>query len=74
MYNLVQFLGFSWIFANLTVRLFILGQGENLHTPNISTSVKDKQKNLNDHMTYTVLYNCRYVYIIISLCDFRFTL
>ncbi|XP_046890214.1 very-long-chain (3R)-3-hydroxyacyl-CoA dehydratase [Hypomesus transpacificus] len=26
MYNLVQFLGFSWIFANLTVRLFILGQ------------------------------------------------
>ncbi|XP_068168927.1 very-long-chain (3R)-3-hydroxyacyl-CoA dehydratase isoform X2 [Antennarius striatus] len=25
-YNLVQFLGFSWIFANLTVRLFILGQ------------------------------------------------
>lgn len=27
MYNLVQFLGFSWIFVNLTVRLFILGQG-----------------------------------------------
>ncbi|TWW67682.1 very-long-chain (3R)-3-hydroxyacyl-CoA dehydratase-like [Takifugu flavidus] len=26
MYNLVQFLGFSWIFVNLTVRLFILGQ------------------------------------------------
>ncbi|XP_068595860.1 very-long-chain (3R)-3-hydroxyacyl-CoA dehydratase [Brachionichthys hirsutus] len=25
-YNLVQFLGFSWIFANLTVRLFIFGQ------------------------------------------------
>uniref|UniRef100_A0A3Q2CFV2 Very-long-chain (3R)-3-hydroxyacyl-CoA dehydratase n=1 Tax=Cyprinodon variegatus TaxID=28743 RepID=A0A3Q2CFV2_CYPVA len=27
MYNLVQFLGFSWIFVNMTVRLFILGQG-----------------------------------------------
>uniref|UniRef100_UPI003AAD2B29 very-long-chain (3R)-3-hydroxyacyl-CoA dehydratase isoform X4 n=1 Tax=Centroberyx gerrardi TaxID=166262 RepID=UPI003AAD2B29 len=25
-YNLVQFLGFSWIFANMTVRLFIFGQ------------------------------------------------
>lgn len=25
MYNLVQFLGFSWIFVNMTVRLFILG-------------------------------------------------
>ncbi|KAG2470527.1 HACD3 dehydratase, partial [Polypterus senegalus] len=28
MYNLVQFLGFSWIFVNMTVRLFILGQGK----------------------------------------------
>lgn len=27
-YNLVQFLGFSWIFVNMTVRLFIFGQGE----------------------------------------------
>lgn len=27
MYNLVQFLGYSWIFVNMTVRLFILGQG-----------------------------------------------
>ncbi|XP_016406037.1 very-long-chain (3R)-3-hydroxyacyl-CoA dehydratase-like [Sinocyclocheilus rhinocerous] len=26
MYNLVQFLGYSWIFVNMTVRLFILGQ------------------------------------------------
>ncbi|XP_075391378.1 very-long-chain (3R)-3-hydroxyacyl-CoA dehydratase 3 isoform X1 [Tenrec ecaudatus] len=26
MYNLVQFLGFSWIFVNLTVRFFILGK------------------------------------------------
>ncbi|KAM9312692.1 very-long-chain (3R)-3-hydroxyacyl-CoA dehydratase 3 [Gastrophryne carolinensis] len=26
MYNLVQFLGFSWIFVNMTVRLFILGR------------------------------------------------
>uniref|UniRef100_A0A665WAP7 Very-long-chain (3R)-3-hydroxyacyl-CoA dehydratase n=1 Tax=Echeneis naucrates TaxID=173247 RepID=A0A665WAP7_ECHNA len=26
MYNLVQFLGFSWIFVNMTVRLFIFGQ------------------------------------------------
>ncbi|XP_035758419.1 very-long-chain (3R)-3-hydroxyacyl-CoA dehydratase 3 [Egretta garzetta] len=26
MYNLVQFLGFSWIFVNMTVRLFILGK------------------------------------------------
>uniref|UniRef100_A0A3Q3MHA9 Very-long-chain (3R)-3-hydroxyacyl-CoA dehydratase n=1 Tax=Mastacembelus armatus TaxID=205130 RepID=A0A3Q3MHA9_9TELE len=26
MYNLVQFLGFSWIFVNMTVRLLILGQ------------------------------------------------
>ncbi|XP_029008354.1 very-long-chain (3R)-3-hydroxyacyl-CoA dehydratase [Betta splendens] len=25
-YNLVQFLGFSWIFINMTVRLFIFGQ------------------------------------------------
>lgn len=25
-YNLVQFLGFSWIFINMTVRLFIMGQ------------------------------------------------
>ncbi|XP_076027635.1 very-long-chain (3R)-3-hydroxyacyl-CoA dehydratase [Genypterus blacodes] len=25
-YNLVQFLGFSWIFTNMTVRLFIFGQ------------------------------------------------
>ncbi|KAF3854865.1 hypothetical protein F7725_022920 [Dissostichus mawsoni] len=25
-YNLVQFLGFSWIFVNMTVRLFIFGQ------------------------------------------------
>ncbi|KAK1785629.1 hypothetical protein P4O66_018275 [Electrophorus voltai] len=25
-YNLVQFLGFSWVFVNMTVRLFILGQ------------------------------------------------
>lgn len=29
-YNLVQFLGFSWIFVNMTVRLFIFGQGEDL--------------------------------------------
>ncbi|KFP28166.1 Very-long-chain (3R)-3-hydroxyacyl-[acyl-carrier protein] dehydratase, partial [Colius striatus] len=28
MYNLVQFLGFSWIFVNMTVRLFILGTGK----------------------------------------------
>lgn len=28
-YNLVQFLGFSWIFVNMTVRLFIFGQGKN---------------------------------------------
>lgn len=27
-YNLVQFLGFSWIFVNMTVRLFIFGRGE----------------------------------------------
>lgn len=27
MYNLVQFLGFSWIFVNMTVRLFMLGKG-----------------------------------------------
>lgn len=27
-YNLVQFLGFSWIFVNMTVRLFIFGKGE----------------------------------------------
>ncbi|KAF7646112.1 hypothetical protein LDENG_00193430 [Lucifuga dentata] len=26
MYNLVQFLGFSWIFVNMTVRLLILGE------------------------------------------------
>uniref|UniRef100_A0A3P8P784 Very-long-chain (3R)-3-hydroxyacyl-CoA dehydratase n=1 Tax=Astatotilapia calliptera TaxID=8154 RepID=A0A3P8P784_ASTCA len=26
MYNLVQFLGYSWVFVNMTVRLFILGQ------------------------------------------------
>ncbi|XP_063781669.1 very-long-chain (3R)-3-hydroxyacyl-CoA dehydratase 3 [Pseudophryne corroboree] len=26
MYNLVQFLGFSWIFVNMTIRLFILGK------------------------------------------------
>ncbi|XP_069481216.1 very-long-chain (3R)-3-hydroxyacyl-CoA dehydratase 3 isoform X2 [Ambystoma mexicanum] len=26
MYNLVQFLGYSWIFVNMTVRLFILGK------------------------------------------------
>uniref|UniRef100_UPI00398EEB4C very-long-chain (3R)-3-hydroxyacyl-CoA dehydratase n=1 Tax=Pristiophorus japonicus TaxID=55135 RepID=UPI00398EEB4C len=26
MYNLVQFLGFSWVFVNMTVRLFVLGQ------------------------------------------------
>lgn len=26
MYNLVQFLGFSWMFVNMTVRLFIFGQ------------------------------------------------
>lgn len=25
-YNLVQFLGFSWIFVNMTVRLFVFGQ------------------------------------------------
>lgn len=25
-YNLVQFLGFSWIFINMTVRLFLMGQ------------------------------------------------
>ncbi|XP_047246129.1 very-long-chain (3R)-3-hydroxyacyl-CoA dehydratase [Girardinichthys multiradiatus] len=25
-YNLIQFLGFSWIFVNMTVRLFIFGQ------------------------------------------------
>ncbi|KFO25128.1 3-hydroxyacyl-CoA dehydratase 3 [Fukomys damarensis] len=28
MYNLVQFLGFSWVFVNLTVRFFILGKGK----------------------------------------------
>lgn len=28
-YNLVQFLGFSWIFVNMTVRLFIFGKGKN---------------------------------------------
>ncbi|MXQ91749.1 hypothetical protein E5288_WYG004554 [Bos mutus] len=28
MYNLVQFLGFSWIFVNMTVRFFILGKGK----------------------------------------------
>lgn len=26
LYNLVQFLGFSWIFVNMTVRLFVIGQ------------------------------------------------
>lgn len=26
MYNLVQFLGFSWIFVNMSVRLFVFGQ------------------------------------------------
>uniref|UniRef100_A0A3Q3VRB7 Very-long-chain (3R)-3-hydroxyacyl-CoA dehydratase n=1 Tax=Mola mola TaxID=94237 RepID=A0A3Q3VRB7_MOLML len=26
-YNLVQFLGFSWIFVNMTVRLFMFGKG-----------------------------------------------
>ncbi|GCC21521.1 very-long-chain (3R)-3-hydroxyacyl-CoA dehydratase [Chiloscyllium punctatum] len=26
MYNLVQFLGFSWIFVNMTVRLFVFGR------------------------------------------------
>lgn len=29
-YNLVQFLGFSWIFVNMTVRLFIFGKGEEM--------------------------------------------
>lgn len=29
-YNLVQFLGFSWIFVNMTVRLFIFGKGEKI--------------------------------------------
>ncbi|KAB1277068.1 Very-long-chain -3-hydroxyacyl-CoA dehydratase 3 [Camelus dromedarius] len=28
MYNFVQFLGFSWIFVNMTVRFFILGKGK----------------------------------------------
>ncbi|KAL7980190.1 hypothetical protein Chor_001458, partial [Crotalus horridus] len=28
MYNLVQFLGYSWIFVNMTVRLFMLGKGK----------------------------------------------
>ncbi|NXY81340.1 HACD3 dehydratase, partial [Alcedo cyanopectus] len=34
MYNLVQFLGFSWIFVNMTVRLFILGKSfyDTFHT------------------------------------------
>uniref|UniRef100_A0A3B5M393 Very-long-chain (3R)-3-hydroxyacyl-CoA dehydratase n=1 Tax=Xiphophorus couchianus TaxID=32473 RepID=A0A3B5M393_9TELE len=32
MYNLVQFLGFSWIFVNMTVRLFILGQAKCLQS------------------------------------------
>lgn len=29
-YNLVQFLGFSWIFVNMTVRLVIFGKGEKI--------------------------------------------
>ncbi|MGH0189212.1 UNVERIFIED_CONTAM: hypothetical protein FKN15_034308 [Acipenser sinensis] len=37
MYNLVQFLGFSWIFVNMTVRLFILGQGKpSVRDPSLS--------------------------------------
>lgn len=31
LYNLVQFLGFSWIFFNMTVRLFIFGRGKDTH-------------------------------------------
>ncbi|XP_061132796.1 very-long-chain (3R)-3-hydroxyacyl-CoA dehydratase-like [Syngnathus typhle] len=44
MYNLVQFLGFSWIFVNLSVRLFILGQD----------SFKD-----TFHSTADVMYFCQ---------------
>lgn len=31
-YNLVQFLGFSWIFVNMTVRLITFGKGEEIKT------------------------------------------
>uniref|UniRef100_A0AAZ3SE63 Very-long-chain (3R)-3-hydroxyacyl-CoA dehydratase n=1 Tax=Oncorhynchus tshawytscha TaxID=74940 RepID=A0AAZ3SE63_ONCTS len=40
-YNLVQFLGFSWIFVNMTIRLFILGQGESLHLSGVFSGVCD---------------------------------
>lgn len=45
MYNLVQFLGFSWIFVNLTVRLFILGQGLFAH-PTSTPGVPQTQHGL----------------------------
>ncbi|XP_061671707.1 very-long-chain (3R)-3-hydroxyacyl-CoA dehydratase-like [Syngnathoides biaculeatus] len=39
MYNLVQFLGFSWIFVLMTVRLFILGQDSFYDTFHIAADV-----------------------------------
>ncbi|XP_013859111.1 very-long-chain (3R)-3-hydroxyacyl-CoA dehydratase [Austrofundulus limnaeus] len=47
-YNLVQFLGFSWIFVNMTVRLFIFGQD----------SLYDTFHTISDMMFFCQILTC----------------
>lgn len=54
MYNLVQFLGFSWIFVNLTVRLFILGQGWFFPLTNTQTVRKKLMLHEKEELNLTV--------------------
>lgn len=50
MYNLVQFLGFSWIFINMTVRLFIIGIGVKIYYTGEAESVTYFTENWLKHV------------------------
>lgn len=49
-YNLVQFLGFSWIFINMTVRLFIIGIGVKIYYTGEAESVTYFTENWLKHV------------------------
>lgn len=51
MYNLVQLLGFSWIFVNLTVRFFILGKGK-YELSSTSAEVALSALDMNRHLPF----------------------
>lgn len=55
-YNLVQFLGFSWIFVNMTVRLFIIGIGVKIYYTGEAESVTYFPENWLKHVRSKTLF------------------